>query len=82
MSRRRQIDEPAAIADKRRNPVDQDKVAQVIRPKLRFEAVHCLAERCGHHARISDHHVEWFPLGNQFVSARAHTFEAGKIELN
>ena len=39
MTGRRQVDQPPAIADKRRNPVDQDKVAEVIRPELRFKAV-------------------------------------------
>src|SRR4029077_11018691 len=42
----RQVDETAAIADQRRNAVDQDKVAQVVRPELRFEAIRGVAERC------------------------------------
>ena len=62
MTGRRQIDEPPAIADKRRNAVDQDKVAQVIRAELRFEAVRSVAERCGHHSRICDDNVERFTL--------------------
>jgi hypothetical protein len=41
MTGRRQVDEPPAIADKRGNPVDQDKVAQVIRNELCFEAIGC-----------------------------------------
>src|SRR5436190_20656967 len=52
MTRRRQVDEPPAIADKRCNPVDQDKVAQVIRPELRFEAIGGVAKRCGHYSGI------------------------------
>src|SRR5215472_516554 len=58
MPGRRQVDEPPAIANKRRKPIDQGKVAQVIRPELRFEAVGCVAEWCGHHARIGDDSVE------------------------
>jgi hypothetical protein len=82
MPRRRQVDEPPAIADKRRNPVDQDKVAQVIRAELRFESIGCVAERCGHHAGIGDDHVERFRFRQQPVGAGTHAFQVGKIEFN
>src|SRR4029077_9918578 len=48
MTGRRQVDEPPSIANKGRHPTDQDKVPEVIRPELRFEAVGCVAERCSH----------------------------------
>ena len=60
MTGRREVDEPPSIANKRRNPVDEDKVAEMIRPELGFEAVGCVAERCSHHSGISDDHIERF----------------------
>src|SRR5580698_5975962 len=35
----REVDQSAAFAQKRRNPVDQDKVAEVVRSKLCFKAL-------------------------------------------
>ena len=72
MTGRRQVDQPPAIPDKRRNPVDQDKVAEVIRPELRLEAVGCVAERCGHHSCIGDDHLERVPFCQQRVGAGTH----------
>src|SRR6266852_1932823 len=54
----RQVDQPSPCADKRPNPVHQDKMAQMIGAELRFKAVRGMAKRCGHHSRISDDHVE------------------------
>src|SRR5260370_28974583 len=82
MPRRRQVDEPPAIADKRRNPVDQDKVAQVIRAELRFESIGYVAEQCGHHAVVGDYHVARFRFRQQPVGAGTHAFQVGKIEFN
>ena len=82
MTGRRQVDEPPAIADKRRNAVDQDKMAQMIRAELRFEAVGCVAERCGHHSCIGDDNVEGFAFGQQRVGAGTHAFQVGKVEFN
>ena len=79
---RRQVDQPSSGADKRRDAVNERKVAQVIGAELCFEAVGGMAKRCGHHARIGDDHVEGFTLCEQFVGTRAHAFEAGEIELN
>jgi hypothetical protein len=39
VTRRRQIDQPPTYTDKRSNPVDQHKVAQVIGAELHLEAV-------------------------------------------
>src|ERR1700684_323277 len=52
MTGRRQVDEPPAIADERRNPVDQNKVTQVIRSELCFEAIGSVAKRRGHHSGV------------------------------
>src|SRR5580700_4136075 len=79
---RRQIDEAASFANKRGDEVDQEKVTEMICAELRFEAVHRLAERCGHNARIGDHHVKGFLFCQQLIGADAHTFEAGEIEFN
>jgi len=40
----REVDQPAAIAQQRRNSVDQDKVAKMIGPKLRLKAIRRVAE--------------------------------------
>jgi hypothetical protein len=82
MAGRGQVDEPPAIADKRRNPVDQDKVAQVIRAELCFEAIGRVAERCGHHSGIGDDHIQRFRFRQQPVGAGARAFQVGKIEFN
>src|ERR1700738_2666799 len=78
----RQVHQPTSGADKRRDAVNEHKVAQVIGAELCFKAVRCVSERCGHHARIGDDHVEVFTLCEQFVGTRAHAFEAGEIKLN
>ena len=69
-------------ADKRRNPVDQDKVAQVIGAELRLEAVGRMPKRRGHHARVGDDDIEGFALRQQSIGAGAHALETGEIERN
>src|SRR5258708_4514628 len=59
---RRQIDQSPSCAKKARNPVHQDKVAEVIGAELCFKAVRCMSERCRHHSCIGDDHVERIAL--------------------
>src|SRR5882762_4783119 len=59
---RRQIDQSPSCAKKARNPVYQDKVAEVIGAELCFKAVRRMSERCRHHSRIGDNHVERIAL--------------------
>src|SRR6266849_746487 len=59
---RRQIDQSPSCAKKTRNPVDQDKVAEVIGAELCFKAVRRMPQRCRHHSRIGDDHVERIAL--------------------
>jgi hypothetical protein len=59
---RRQVDQPSSGADKRRDAVNEDEVAQLIGAELCFKAVDGMAKRCGHHARVGDDHVEGFTL--------------------
>jgi hypothetical protein len=40
-------------------------VSQVIGPELRFEAIGCMAEWCGHHSRTGDDNVEGLIFGPQ-----------------
>jgi len=80
MTSRREVDEPAAFAQKRRNPVDQHKVAEMISAKLRLKTIRRVAEGCGHHACIGDNHVEELPLRQQFIRTFTHAFEASEIE--
>src|ERR1700676_4186425 len=51
---RGQIDQPRPGTHQRRNPVDEDKVSQVIGPELRLEPVCRVAERSGHDSRVGD----------------------------
>jgi hypothetical protein len=82
VARGRHIDQASSRPNERRSPIDQDKVAQVIAPELCFEAVGCVAERCGHHSSIGDDHIERLPVRQQPVGAGAHAFQVGKIEFN
>ncbi len=79
---RRQVDQPSSGSDKRRDAINEYKVAQVIGAELCFKTVGGMAKWCGHHARIGDDHVEGFTLCEQFVGTRARAFEAGEIERN
>ena len=78
----REVDQPAAFAQKRRNPVDQDKVAEMIGAKLRLKAIRRVAKGSGHHARVGDNHVEELPLRQQLIRTFTHAFEAGQIKRN
>ena len=82
MTGRGHVNQAPSPPNKRRNPVDQDKVAQVIRAELRFESIGCVAERCGHHAGIGDDYVERFRLRQEPIGAGTHAFQVGKIEFN
>ena len=82
VTRRRHVDQASSRSNERRNSVDQDKVAQVIRRELRFEAIGCVAERGGHHPGIGHDHVERFSFCQQPVGTGTHAFQVGKIELN
>src|ERR1700756_3224276 len=64
---RRKADEPSTCADKGSNPVDQDKVAQVIRPELRLKAVRRFPKRGRHYAGVSDNYVERFSFPQQVI---------------
>jgi hypothetical protein len=68
----RQVDQAPSRPNECRNPVDQDQVAQVIRPELPFASIGCVAKRCGHHSGIGDDHVERFSLFQQLIGARRH----------
>jgi hypothetical protein len=72
MTRRRQVDQPPTCADKRRNPVNEDKVAKVIGAELCFKAIHRIAKRSGHYASIGDDDVEGFTLFQQLVGTVTH----------
>jgi len=82
MARRGKVDEPPASTNKRGDPVDEDEVTQMICAELRFEAVSCVAERCGHHSGIGDDHVERFSFSQQPVGTSADAFQVGKIDFN
>src|SRR5262245_40588 len=58
VSRGRQVDQPSSSADQRRNPVDEDEVAQMIDAELRFEAIRGMPKRRGHHSRIRNDDVK------------------------
>jgi hypothetical protein len=57
-------------------------VAQVIRTKLRFEAIGSVAEGSGHHASVGNDYVEGLTFFQELIGAGTHAFEIGKIELN
>ncbi len=59
----RKVDQPAAFTEKRRKPVDEDKVAEMIGAELRFKTVHRVAKGSGHHACVRDNCVKELPLG-------------------
>jgi hypothetical protein len=75
VARRRQVDQPPTCTDKKRNPVDQYKVAQVIGTELRLEAVGHTAKRGGHHTRIGDNNVEGFSFRQKLISAGSHALK-------
>src|ERR1700736_2656408 len=64
------------------NPVDQNKVPQVIGTELSFKAVRSVSEGCSHHARVSDNQIERFALGYELVGTGTHALQIGEIELD
>src|SRR4029077_2294359 len=68
-----EIDLPSAWSKKRRNPVHQDEVAEVIRAELRFESIFGMTEWCRHDTGISNDHIERFALIKQRIGARSYT---------
>src|ERR1700748_2322384 len=82
MSGRRQVDEPPALADQRRYPIDKDKMPQVIRAKLRFEAIVSVTEWCGHYSGVGDDDVERVRFRQQSTRAGTHAFQIGEVEFN
>src|ERR1700685_2047190 len=83
VTRRRHVDQASFRPnERRRNPVDQDKVAQVICAELCFEAVCRVPEGCWHHAGIGNDYIERFPFRQQLIRAGTHALEVGQIELN
>jgi len=77
-----QIDQPPTCTDKRSNPIDQYKVAQVIRADLRLEAVSGTAKGVCHHTCVGDNHVKWLAPSQEVISAVAHAFEISQVMLN
>src|ERR1700722_20074577 len=82
MSRRRQIHESPAVANQPSNPVDEDKVAQMVGSELCLETVGRVAERCSHNARVGDNDVEQLTLCKELIRRSAHALEITKIKLN
>jgi hypothetical protein len=82
VTRRSQVDDPPSSANQRRDPVDQDKVAQMIRAELCVEAIRGMPKRCGHHPRICDDDVETFTRRQECVGAGAHACKTRKIQWN
>src|SRR4029077_14644936 len=68
-----EIDQPSAWPEKRRNPVHQDEVAEVIRAELRFESIFGMTEWCRHDTGISNDHIERFALLKQRIGACSYT---------
>src|SRR6266404_7380492 len=67
MPRRCEIDQPSSWPEKRRNPVHQDEVAEVIRGELRFESIFGMTEWCRHDTGISNDDIERFALLKQRI---------------
>src|SRR6266436_8460690 len=57
-----EVDQPSAWSKKRRNPVHQDEVAEVVRAELRFESIFGMTEWCRHDTSIGNDHIERFAL--------------------
>src|SRR6476619_5342902 len=49
-----EIDQPCACSKKRRNPVHQDEVAEVVGAELRFESIFGMTEWCRHDTGIGN----------------------------
>src|SRR6476659_4945933 len=68
-----EVDQPSAWSKKRRNPVHQDEVAEVIRAELRFESILGVTEWCRHDTSIGNDHIKRFALLQQRIGACSHT---------
>src|SRR5260370_4588104 len=68
-----EIDQRSAWSKKRRNPVHQYEVAEVIRAELRFESIFGMTEWGRHDTGISNDHIERFALLKQRIGAFSHT---------
>ena len=78
----REVDETPTSTDQRSDPVDEDKVSQVIGAELGFKSVSRMSKWSGHHAGIGDDNIEGVTFGEQPVGGGAHTGETGEIEGN
>src|SRR6185437_11996431 len=72
--------QPSAWSEKRRNPVHQDEVAEVIRAELRFESIFGMTEWCRHDTSIGNDHIERFAHLKQRIGACSYACYAGQIE--
>src|SRR6476620_7632272 len=68
-----EVDQPSAWSKKRRNPVHQDEVAEMIRAELRFESIFGMTEWCRHDTSIRNDHIERFVLLKQRIGACSDT---------
>jgi hypothetical protein len=82
MSRRRKIDEPGAGLHQRRDPVDQNEMAEVIGPELRLEPVRRLAEWRPRNASVGDDEVERPAVVDQPIGAGAYAHKRRQVELD
>src|SRR5215813_12023921 len=78
----RQIDNASTWTNEKSNPVDQNKVAEVIGAELHFKAIDGFGKRCCHDASVGDDDVERLAFCDKFVCRGANAFEAGKIEFD
>ena len=82
VTRRSQVNQPASRADKTRNPVNENKVAQMIGPELRLKTSRRFAKRRGHDAGVGDNDIEGVASCHQLIGAGTHALEIGEVELN
>jgi hypothetical protein len=82
VTRRRQVNQPASRADKIRNPVNENKVAQMIGAELRLKTIRRFAKRRGHDAGVGDNDIEGVASCHQLIGAGTHALEIGEVELN
>src|ERR1700757_1189619 len=68
-----EIDQPSSGPEKRRYPVDQDEVAEVIRAELCLESIFGMTEWCRHDASVGNDHIERLALLEQRIGACSHT---------
>src|SRR4029077_6563384 len=68
-----EVDQPSPWSKKRRNPVHQDEVAEMICAELRFESIFGMTEWCRHDTSIGNDHIEGLALLQQRIGARSYT---------